>query len=49
MTTCKDHNDNTTTSYTGWHLWAAKKGKTHRQVKCDECGLFKIWILKGQK
>jgi len=29
-----------------WNAWAAKKSKTHRQIKCGGCGLFKIWIPK---
>lgn len=26
--------------------WAEKKLKTHDQVKCEECGLFAIWVKK---
>ena len=32
--------------YMQWHEWARKKSKTHRQVQCDGCGLFKIWVPK---
>lgn len=30
--------------YTQWHFWAEKKSKTHMQVKCAGCGLYKIWV-----
>ena len=26
--------------------WAAIKSKTHRQIRCDGCQLFVIWVLK---
>lgn len=32
--------------YVGWHEWAAKKGRTHRQRKCPTCGLYAIWVPK---
>lgn len=32
--------------YLGWHAWARKMSKTHRQVKCSGCGLYAIWIPK---
>lgn len=49
MSTCKDHTDTDAeapTAYGAWFAWAAKKAETHVQVKCDECGLYKIWIPK---
>ena len=30
--------------YIQWHPWAEKKNKTHRQIKCSDCSLYKIWI-----
>lgn len=30
--------------YLAWHEWAAEKAKTHRQVRCPECGLWAIWV-----
>lgn len=35
--------------YIEWHAWAEKKSKTHEQVKCDECGLYSIWIKRENK
>ncbi len=29
--------------YANWHLWAERKGETHRQVRCDGCGDFEVW------
>lgn len=43
--TCKDHTP-CPEGYIAWHEWAEKKSKTHKQVKCEGCGLFKIWIKK---
>jgi len=33
-------------AYMPWHRWAEKKAKKFRQIKCLDCGLFKVWILK---
>lgn len=30
--------------YLGWHAWAEEKSKTHHQIKCEGCGLYKIWV-----
>ena len=35
--------------YVAWFMWAHKKIKTHRQVKCKDCGLYHIWKLKKEK
>lgn len=36
--------------YLAWHEWAEKKSKTHRQIKCEGCGLYKIWVpIKRRK
>lgn len=32
--------------YIQWHAWAEKMAKTHRQRKCEDCGLFDIWEPK---
>lgn len=32
--------------YIQWHLWAEKMSKTHRQIKCKNCGLLAIWKKK---
>lgn len=34
--------------YLGWHAWAAKMSRKHRQVRCPECGLWAIWVPKGR-
>lgn len=30
--------------YLAWHAWAEKMQKTHRQIRCSGCGLFKVWV-----
>jgi hypothetical protein len=45
---CKDHTV-CPEGYIAWHAWAARMGKTHRQLKCDQCGLWTFWIPKGTK
>ncbi len=45
-TTCDDHEDGPDT-YVAWQDWAKQMAKTHRQVRCPACGLFKIWVPKA--
>jgi hypothetical protein len=33
--------------YHEWYEWAEVCGKTHRQVRCPACSLFKIWMPKA--
>lgn len=33
--------------YLEWHEWAKKMGRTHRQIKCAGCGLYKIWVPRA--
>lgn len=47
-TTCSDHDPSEPESYVGWHTWAAAMGKTHHQHRCEECGLWRIWIPKSK-
>ncbi len=28
------------------YSWARRKVRTHRQVRCEGCGLFVIWVRK---
>lgn len=35
--------------YLAWHNWAETMNKTHKQVRCMGCGLFKIWIKRKGK
>ncbi len=31
------------TGYVAWHQWAGRMAQTHKQRKCDGCGLHNIW------
>jgi hypothetical protein len=35
--------------YLEWHSWAKRMAKTHRQVRCPGCGLWKVWVLKPNR
>lgn len=35
-------------NYLDWHEWAREKNETHRQCRCDECGLYEIWVARKQ-
>lgn len=35
--------------YVAWHVWAATKARTHRQVRCDGCDRYAIWVPKQQR
>lgn len=45
---CKAHTPEPE-GYLQWHAWAEEKSKTHKQIKCAECGLYAIWIKKERK
>lgn len=32
--------------YVEWHDWAERMAKTHKQIKCPECGYWVIWVRK---
>ena len=32
--------------YLDWHDWVVRMGRTHRQVRCREHGLYHNWIPK---
>ena len=32
--------------YSDWQSWAHKASKTHRQIRCPGCQLFKIWVSR---
>lgn len=34
--------------YPGFHAWAERMTRTHRQATCDGCGGWLIWIPKEQ-
>jgi hypothetical protein len=42
---CDDHMDGPD-SYLHWHDWASRMGRTHMQLRCAGCGLYKIWVKK---
>jgi hypothetical protein len=42
---CDDHNEGPS-GYTAWHDWASRMGRTHMQLRCGGCDLYKIWIRK---
>ena len=35
--------------YTDWHEWAKAKNRTHKNSKCPDCGLFKIWTPRVKR
>ena len=35
--------------YLDFHDWAEKKSKTHRQIRCQGCGLYFIWVPKKKR
>ena len=47
---CPNVTNHTTSpdGYNQWHLWAEKKFRRHKQVKCPTCGLYVIWIRRGK-
>lgn len=34
--------------YMGWHAWARRMSKTHKQLRCPKCGLFAIWVSRSR-
>lgn len=45
MTTCADHTP-APEGYLQWHSWAQRMSTTHRQITCDECNRWMIWVPK---
>ena len=45
---CPDKHNHTDcpSGYDDWHKWAKKMARTHKQKRCDTCGLFAIWVPK---
>lgn len=48
-TACSHHTPNQPEGYLQWHSWAARMSKTHRQIRCEGCGLFQIWVPKQKR
>ena len=46
--TCGDHCTEGPTGYSARHEWFRVKAKTHKQRRCAECGLWSIWIPRGE-
>lgn len=40
----RDEHTPSPTGYSDWFEWAARKAKTHRQVRHQPCGLFAVWL-----
>jgi hypothetical protein len=34
--------------YNDWDEWARIKSKTHRQITCQHCGRYVIWLPKAE-
>lgn len=34
--------------YIQWRNWAGEASKTHSAIKCERCGLWKIWLPKAE-
>jgi hypothetical protein len=32
--------------YIAWFGWAHRMSKTHRQIRCEGCGLYYVWVTK---
>ena len=45
---CKQHTPSPE-GYMQWHAWAARMNRTHRQIKCEGCGLWAIWTPKSKR
>lgn len=35
--------------YHEWYSWAEKMSETHDQRQCRGCGLWSIWVPKGER
>lgn len=48
---CPNIEDHTScpSGFLDWHKWATKLKKTHRQRKCQGCGLYLIWEPKPSR
>lgn len=48
---CPSFHDHTPSpaGYLQWHDWARKMLRTHRQVRCPNCGLYVIWVPKAAR
>ena len=48
--TCETHTFDVhePTGYIGWHSWARDRAKTHKQSRCPDCGLWKIWTQRTE-
>lgn len=43
MTSCDQHTP-CPDEYMARSYWMERMHRTHRQIKCDGCGLYMIWI-----
>lgn len=35
--------------YIDWCNWADEMSKTHKQIRCDGCGLWSIWVKRTKR
>lgn len=42
----KKHTKGAPEGYADWFDWAEKKEKTHKQTRCEGCGLYVIWVRR---
>ena len=46
---CEDHEKDVPKGYIQFFEWCKEKSKTHKQIKCPECGLYKIWVRRNKQ
>lgn len=49
VVSCKKSPIDEPLTYVEWFKWAAEMNKTHKQVRCKECGKFTEWIKRDNK
>jgi len=35
-------------TYHQWYAWIHEKIKTHKQIKCPNCGKYSIWVEREE-
>lgn len=43
---CKVDHDPEPAAYLAWHDWAEERSKTHKQARCEHCGLYVVWVKR---
>lgn len=47
--TCEEQHTPAPSAYGAWHDWVRRMTKTHRQVRCTSCGLWKVWVPRKRR